>query len=179
MTALSTLGLLSAIINLGFAANLGGFARMAVDVAIVTSIWWRGSRGGLVLIGSLLAVMGIVIAIPALVDENFSTVHRTLLIIAAFIWIGSGLLFLTSLDIRAFLDSRAALRRHVADSDDRRWGSSQGAQIVGRPCGVCDKRFATERAAVLCETCAIPFHDGACLRSHRDNVHRGAGSIVS
>jgi hypothetical protein len=114
--------------------------------------------------------MGGLVAIGAASGDTYSPGYRAFLAFYALSWAGVGLLLITSLDIRAYLDHRAGLRRDVAE-DDERWGTSRGIQIVGRSCDVCRKRFASEVGAVICERCKTPFHDGACITAHRNGAH--------
>jgi hypothetical protein len=170
--SLATLAILSAWINLGLDGTIKGNLRTLVQFGFISFVWWRGSREGLLIIGTVLLLIGIASAIGGYTSDLEAT-HRAFVLFAAFCWTSSGILFITSLDVRAYLDHRVAIRMQLADKNDERWGISRGVQIVGRACGVCDRRFAAERDAATCETCAGLFHTGRCLASHRHEAHAG------
>jgi hypothetical protein len=172
---LGFLTVLGAIVDLGLDRRRTGIIPLALELAFAGYVWWRGSRSGTVFMGAVLIGLGGVVAIMALSGDTFSVAYRVFLAFYALSWTGAGLLLITSLDIRAYLEHRAGVRRRDVAEDDERWGASRGVQIVGRSCDVCHKRFAAEVDAVVCERCKTPLHDGACIAAHSKQAH-SAGS---
>jgi hypothetical protein len=144
-----------------------------LQLGFVAYVYSRGSRSGIVFIGSMLILMGAVGA-AAGVSVEYGTFQRSFVLLVSVAWLAAGVFIMRSPDIRAFLAHRAGHPLSVVAKDDERWGDSRGIQIVGRSCGVCSKRFLSERDAVVCTKCSIAFHEGGCITSHRDKAHREA-----
>jgi len=147
-------------------------AQISLDVGLVSYAGYRGSRGSIVLVASLLIALGALVTLVGIAQDHSDGFHRTFIILVGILWSGSGVFLVTSLDIRAYLEHRAG--RALVAEDDERLGASRGVQIVGRPCGLCTKRFSSELDAVLCDVCSEPFHPKGCLSSHAQSSGHGA-----
>jgi hypothetical protein len=139
---------------------------------LVAYAWYRGSRGSIVLVASLLIALGAILALVGIGGDYKDVTQRAFVVLIGVFWSGSGVFLLTSLDVRAYLEHRAG--RALVDEDDERLGESRGVQVVGASCPVCSKRFMSELDAALCEICRLPFHQRGCLASHTQSMNHGA-----